>query len=88
MTTVDLKRARELAEMMNRCGCQGIHQHEAASLLRALCDRCEQAERIMRECEWKFIDMNTNECPSCSRNEDRGHADDCKLAAWLGGGKA
>lgn len=44
MTSIDLKRARELAEMMNRCGCQGIHQHEAASLIRSLCDKIERDE--------------------------------------------
>lgn len=48
MTSIDLKRARELAEMMDRCGCQGIHQHEAASLLRSLCGIVEERD-LLRE---------------------------------------
>lgn len=42
MTTIDLKRARELAEMMDRCFCQGINQYEAASLIRSLCEIVEK----------------------------------------------
>lgn len=44
---IDLNRARELVEMMDRCNCQGINQHEAASLLRSLCERIEQLEAAL-----------------------------------------
>lgn len=46
MTNIDLKRARELAGMMDRCGCQGIDQHEAASIIRSLCEIVEERDRL------------------------------------------
>lgn len=78
-----INEARKLADENERwC------MDESARTIRALCDRVEAADEVIRASEWKSVDWTTNECPYCAANEDHGHKPDCKLAAWLRGGKA
>jgi hypothetical protein len=76
--TIDINEARKLADENERwC------MDESARTIRALCDRVEAADEVIRASEWKSVDWTTNECPYCAANEDHGHKPDCKLAAWL-----
>lgn len=87
--TIDINEARKLADELDDYDeDDGFSLDVAARTIRALCDRIEAADEVIRASEWKSVDWTTNECPYCAANEDHGHKPDCKLAAWLRGGKA
>lgn len=82
--TIDIAKARKLADELEAC--ERGNFKEPARTIRALCDRVEEADGIMRVAEWTNDDSPF--CPCCCMYQNQGHEKDCKLAAWLRGGKA
>lgn len=49
----------------------------------ALKAKCEDLERLIKECEWTGSHGYITCCPSCRQHSLSGHAGDCKLDAAI-----
>lgn len=97
--TIDINEARKLADENERwC------MDESARTIRALCDRVEEARKLIQALAWQKHPTLEGifECPACGNLRTQKelaatdlaeiqtalHYPTCKLAAWLRGGKA
>lgn len=102
--TIDINEARKLADELPDKYVDRARLLDAARTIRALCDRESEARKLIQALSWRKHPTLDGvwQCPACGCTRTKKeieyadldmlhtkfHHKDCKLAAWLGGGKA